>query len=347
MTIIVKRYLPLFSVFLLPNMLQHNRFFTNCQLHPAFGDSLIGAIQEYDTTGVPPGVSGANIAWDYSALTLTNSIPLYHYYFDPSQTSGFSTFPSSTVADSSSDGYFSYYNHAFDSVSFLGKYALNNEMYYAWDPEVKMSCDLNFGSSFSDFYSWYNIGSVCMIYHTYTNRSVTYDAYGTLVLFKVTYPNVARLKIVETTIDTMLCPPNAVPESSIDTTYLWIDMNTNEPVMKWQYHKDIINNVTAKYVHVYSYDHIPAMVLTSAQNIEGVNPDINVYPNPSSGGIFIGSIDNASLDVFNSTGERIMVTVNKIQNQLHADFSSQPEGIYFLHLRNEKESICKKLILKK
>jgi hypothetical protein len=296
---------------------------------------------------VPSGVSGANITWDYSALTLANSTSLYHYYFDPLLTSGFSTFPSSSVADSSVDGYFSYYNHAFDSVSFLGRYSSINEMFYAWDPEIKMSCDLNFGNSFSDYYNWYNIGSVCMIYHTYTNRTVTYDAYGTLVLFKVTYPNVARLKIFETTIDTMLCPPNAVPENSLDTTFLWIDMDTNEPVMKWQYHKDIINNVAVKYVHVYSYDHIPAMVLTAEQNIDGVNPDINLYPNPSSGGISIISIDNASLEVFNSTGERIMVPVNKMHNQFHADLSSQPEGIYFLHVRNEEVSICKKLVLKK
>ena len=317
--------------------------FNSCNLHPAFGDSLIGTAQRYDTTGVSSGTAGANIIWDYSLLTFTNSYPIGHYYSDAANAHGFSLlYSSSNLADSSeSDGYIYYFNYGTDSISYFGKFNDTTEYYHAWNPELEMTCPLNFGNSFSDDYTWHNMGTVCMLYHTYITRSVTYDSYGTLVLFKATYPNCARLKIIENTLDTMFCAPNIIPEVKYDSTYLWIDMNTSEPVMKWHYFHDYTNNIEQKTVEVYPYDHIPAFTVTGIEEALNEN-EISIYPNPAQGKIQVSTTKHqvSGLEIYNVMGEKIISSPDSA-----ADVSSQPSGIYFIQINTSGGRLYKKIIL--
>src|ERR1041385_7302617 len=96
-------FLLLFAIFIFSARAQY--VFNSCNLHPVFGDSLIGTLQQYDTTGVNSGLAGANITWDYSGLSLTGTLPVYHYYFDPATDPWSVIFSSASVAHSIQGGY--------------------------------------------------------------------------------------------------------------------------------------------------------------------------------------------------------------------------------------------------
>ncbi len=78
---------------------------------------------------------------------------------------------------------------------------------------------------------------------------------------------------------------------------------------------------------------------------------ITIFPNPSDGKFQIkadnvGVTPNYELTIFNLQGESVF---NLISNALNAfiDLSDQSNGIYFLQLKNEKETIVKKLVINK
>ena len=74
---------------------------------------------------------------------------------------------------------------------------------------------------------------------------------------------------------------------------------------------------------------------------------IKLYPNPSSGIIYISVPANQkkSIIINNVSGELIYHSENYFQSNLTIDLSLQPKGLYFLNLRTEKEMIRRKIVV--
>jgi GH25 family lysozyme M1 (1,4-beta-N-acetylmuramidase) len=74
-----------------------------------------------------------------------------------------------------------------------------------------------------------------------------------------------------------------------------------------------------------------------------------VYPNPSSGRVNVevtGSA-NTTVRIFNVTGIDVYKKTNLVDFPIHIDLSDNISGMYFVEISNKKQTILKKLILKK
>ncbi len=77
------------------------------------------------------------------------------------------------------------------------------------------------------------------------------------------------------------------------------------------------------------------------------NSSVNIFPNPNKGEFIIDEVkQNAVLIIFNTIGEKI--TEQKITSKKTEIYlSNLPNGIYFVHISSEKESVIQKLSIYK
>lgn len=340
----------LFSVIFLFNV--HAQFiFNSCNNRPDYGDSLKGTQSIYDSTGITPGSSGANAIWNYS-MTLINTKVVSHLYKDPSKTYDTSStssaplFPSANLADLGTNGFLSYYQYESDSIIYLGNYYDLHNYQIVFGSEKNIVCLLGFGNSYSDSYHVHPVG-VCT-YDSYINRTATYDAYGTLNISKSSY-SVARIKFVSQEIDTF-CTPNVPPGFKIDTTYVWYDIASGQPVLSWEYYNDTVNHYINKYIYGYSYTHLPATTIaTSIQEAKQKN-DLILFPNPASRTFsFEGKSSSEKINfiLINSTGMEVRsgnITTSGNTYKSSIDISTISSGIYFLKVTDGNSVWTEKLI---
>jgi predicted RND superfamily exporter protein len=77
---------------------------------------------------------------------------------------------------------------------------------------------------------------------------------------------------------------------------------------------------------------------------------INVYPNPSSGRLFVfietEKNTNVRLNIMNSLGQKIREELVKSNEQIEIDLTGNPAGMYFLNSWLGEQLITKKIILR-
>jgi sugar/nucleoside kinase (ribokinase family) len=74
-----------------------------------------------------------------------------------------------------------------------------------------------------------------------------------------------------------------------------------------------------------------------------VSSELNVYPNPTEGLVFINSAPDGEVTIVNSVGE-IIRTETISGNQTRLDITDQPEGLYLVSLQMETGAITRKII---
>jgi uncharacterized delta-60 repeat protein len=76
--------------------------------------------------------------------------------------------------------------------------------------------------------------------------------------------------------------------------------------------------------------------------------NFNIYPNPSSGYIYIESLDkiDGSIKIYDYLGKKIIEKETDGVNQHSINLSNYPDGIYFINIKSKKGSLTKKIILK-
>jgi hypothetical protein len=93
------------------------------------------------------------------------------------------------------------------------------------------------------------------------------------------------------------------------------------------------------------------VVITSVATIgQNEQPDLKIYPNPSSGKIVLSFTDLFThvkvLSVYNIKGEKILAITPKINNREQTiDLGAQPKGVYLLHVQTRKKIITQKIII--
>jgi thermitase len=92
------------------------------------------------------------------------------------------------------------------------------------------------------------------------------------------------------------------------------------------------------------------LITTGLHDLKDESADFQVFPNPSKGIFTLSSptiLKGAQLDVLNTTGQIILSkNLQNLDNQLSMDIdiSSQPTGIYFIHLKNSETFMTKKVV---
>ena len=71
------------------------------------------------------------------------------------------------------------------------------------------------------------------------------------------------------------------------------------------------------------------------------NPSVSVYPNPTSGVLYVVSGEPQHATLFSITGQKILET-----NATELNFEILPSGVYLLHLQNSKKQISTFKILR-
>lgn len=254
----------------------------SCGQYPAYGDSLVGISTSYDTTGFNSGSTGAGVTWNYAGLVVDTTDVISHYYYNPSTTPGAGSFPDANLADLTPIGQYTYSKSTTDSVTFLGTWSdpANCPTQLFSDPQTSI-CPFVFGNSFSDNYKGYSCGSG-MYGHNSGTRVNTFDGTGTLILPTITYNNVNRIKVIDTSVDSTFLS-NGTPigtTSSILTLYLWIDANTSQGVFLMMDLKSITYNMTFRSIIWSDYSHIPSMVTSVQSAFAEQQSVVSIYPNP-------------------------------------------------------------------
>jgi hypothetical protein len=74
--------------------------------------------------------------------------------------------------------------------------------------------------------------------------------------------------------------------------------------------------------------------------------EINIYPNPSSGKFILDSkITQGEISIYNAIGEKVFISTIQQLTDARIDLSDQPNGIYLVNLKTEKENLIEKIII--
>ncbi|MGZ4068124.1 MAG: T9SS type A sorting domain-containing protein, partial [Bacteroidia bacterium] len=320
-------------------------YHNNCNLHPAWGDSLVSVQTSYDTTGVLAGSGGTGVSWNFSSLTSpTVAVSKTDKFLNPSTTTYGSNFPSANMASLTSGGTVDFYKFSPDSVTELGSYTSpTNCTYPVWDPFRYTICPFNYGSSYVDHYNSYNCGSGTSYSHNYTAVMFTFDGTGSLTLPTTTYPNVIRYKYVSNAIDTTFSSPGVVqsimPYSL--TIYMWSDQsNPLTPVVfVWEDINYPSFGFHSKAIVSMAYTHFPATATAGIENMEK-NDVVKLFPVPATNAINLEIPDNFKIQsskIYDCLGRN----VQENGGSSHIDVGNLNNGIYFIEVKTETGKIFK------
>lgn len=84
---------------------------------------------------------------------------------------------------------------------------------------------------------------------------------------------------------------------------------------------------------------------TTYINEEYSTPEITILPNPANSKIYVGGIENAQAEIFNSEGKMLM-QFTIINNPTCINITNVPSGIYFMRISYNRQSFIKKLLIK-
>ncbi len=89
-------------------------------------------------------------------------------------------------------------------------------------------------------------------------------------------------------------------------------------------------------------DFIMVNVVTNVNQLENLN--ISIYPNPNNGRFTIKLNQNSKVEIINALGK--ILFAEEFSGKQTIDLSQYAEGIYFVKVETEKESIVKKIIIR-
>jgi hypothetical protein len=313
---------------------------------PTLGANVVLAVG--DTNNISEGAAGANKTWDFSAMQKVGNNTGYTH-IAPSATPYSSQFPAATLAYATTSGQgntgYVYYKISSTAFENVGVATSAIQMYYT-NPQVILQYPTTYNSSYTDTYSGSGTNSQNITTYRNGNITITADAWGTLILPQATFNNVLRVKIEQTSVDSIhFMGQDIITENRIVTyNYYRDDIKQQLMGISYTYGKDFFgDDIIIK--SVFYYPDAPNAVTSLAKQ------DIKVYPNPATENIVIENLGNTEATSFTITdvlGKTYLAeTVNYNTQNSKIDVSSLAEGIYFLSLfKNETFIGTEKLIIK-
>lgn len=294
-----------------------------------------------DTTGIVPGLTGANQTWNFSNLTIGTSLNTQSYVSSASTPYG-SGIPSANVAIGVS-GEYAYYKTSPSDMRAEGIADASLTLAYS-DDQLVFTYPFTYNTMVTDSFKG-NCTTSGGDDLFRTGKSITTGVgYGTLILPGGTHNNVLKVKLVQNIRDSI---DGVYTQMNTLTSYYWYDAATMFPLLMIHYIQSYYtfnpgNINKTKYIYVNSV----------AAGVNEINLDnyFSVYPNPSGGKINITSsmsnVQYKSTEVYTIEGEKIyQSTTNTDKSEIN--LSSQPNGVYFLQLKTEQGTATKKIIINK
>ncbi len=130
----------------------------------------------------------------------------------------------------------------------------------------------------------------------------------------------------------------------INLSILGVGPNTSIK-LRWEFGSDGCNGITGWYLDdMVIYNCSEALGINE---VDFLNKNISVFPNPSSGvfNIKLKSISNLKFDIYDITGKVVMSKLNVLENNFKLDLSNYAKGIYFMKIQTDLGSITKKLVV--
>lgn len=339
-------FLAIFSLCLFTTVLIAQPTIT-ANFNPVLGSKVVFAVG--DTNNIDEGAAGANVTWDFSTANKVGNNEEYTH-IAPSATPYTSQYPAATLAYSTTSGqgnagyiYYKISATAFENVGFATSAI---QMYYT-NPQLVLQYPTTFNSSYSDTYEGSGTNSQNITTYRKGNVDVNADGWGTLILPQATFTNVLRVKIEQTTKDSI----NIMGQEII----------TESRIVTYNYYRDDIKQQLMGISYIYSKDFFGGDVITKSvlyypdatNSVENVaQQNIKVYPNPATNNVVIENIGNTEATSYTITDvlgkTYLSETINTDFSSSNVDVSSLAEGIYVVSLFNNKTLVgTEKVIIKK
>ncbi len=300
---------------------------------PVKGDTILMSL---DSTIVSPGVSGANVSWDFSN-SIKQDIFIERVYLDPANTPYAAKFPNAKLCRTDGIGsVYSYWDNSNTSKSIYYGFVEKNiyDQNYNAIPLNYYKFPINFGQSFSDSLSAVTNPGALVGPGKYAFIA---DAWGSLKLPNKTVPNVLRTKSLIYIGDSN--PP--VNSYSLTIEYAWYQAFKKEPLL-------VISTVTIDHEL-----HKKFVIFDNTSKV-GVNETklashINLYPNPAIDLFYLDmndfkTNDDVDLIIFDLQGKEqkhLTITKSNISNPIN--ISCLPKGMYLVNVIVGDKNFTKKI----
>ncbi len=322
--------------FLCLSSLSRSQTLTMDNITPQIGDHFI---THKSLTG-PIGDSGEGITWDLSGLIALDTNMLS--YETPSNHPKATFYPDATVVGISGDA-----GEFLDISSFawqrlgISAPSFAFEVNYSIDPEVFLTFPFHYNQTFNNQFSG-TITSGGVTSPRTGTISVTADGTGTLIMPYGQFNNVLRVKVLETTTDTV----NDIPVTLETLTYSWFQEGIHASIASVIQTTIDTNTTSASYF-------LDESIILSNKSLVTWDAPILVYPNPTSDWVRVDfRLDKPSRvqwQLFSITGRTIVPATSEFkqagQHQIELAVSSLPSGKYMLQLIANGKIATKKIMV--
>ena len=256
------------------------------------------------TLGV--GNAGADQTWDFSSLTLAPQVTITTTSVATAPFSG--SFPGANLFlknTTTASTTYEYYNWNSSIIELVGGSTSTFVQYTFSNPSTIYTFPFSYGNSFTD---------TATLSGSTQSKTVTYDAYGTLITTYGTFNNIIRAKQV----------------TSTGTNYYWFKTNPFVGLL----------TATPSTGSTFNYIFSKPTTLSTTQNEV---KQFSIYPNPTSGNISIKNIDfsNKSMfvKVYNMLGNQIVNNYKLETESANIDLSNYASGLYFIEIADENNKV--------
>lgn len=299
---------------------------------PIIGD--LTQIQFVSPNGLSPEPSGANVSWDFSQLSNTNSAAIEA--ISPSEAPEGTLFPTANIALKMNDTTYTY-----GLIDNTGFYYLGAQLTYAGIPITMIYSDsrkfLQYPFTYLDVYTDFYEGESNVLVTKIKaggESIVVADAYGTLQLPTGTYNDVLRIATLDIEIDSIFVQDIFVSAAtSTRTQFHWYAASSKAPLLSMEIMEAMGTTDTVVF---YSTTGAGVGELSG-----GAISELNIFPNPADDHVVIkySTSQNiaSTISIVNQIGQ--IVLVREIPESKQGSFSENfnistlPSGIYFANVK--------------
>ncbi len=333
-------------------------------------DAIVQLGEEESTTFLPiqtqnwnSGMSGQNINWDYSSLSMGDVCD--YIAMDPMNSPYFDSFPDSDIyfvcTFDDSQGFtteqhtfyqvegdilqlagnvsISISNPAFDSIFIVYTDFLDSATFpYSYEGNSEDTFEARITSYLGD-------QIIVAIQEGTSTHEV--DSYGSLTTPSGIFENTLRVKRIELAENSIPGIPFSSPQESY--RYTWYAEGENGVILNLD--SIVIKDFTGNVQSTELTGSYRTMGPTSTETLSSLKKNITIYPNPTQEEIFVElpNLSDYQLDIYSVQGEKIAFTVTESTDnskRIKLSDSKLSNGIYFIRISdNQNNTKLSKAIL--
>lgn len=334
----MKTLLP--AILLLLSFKSHSQLtLTKAANEPIAGD--IKSTTRFDSSGVIPKATGANISWNFSAITQNTAVNTSTYVL-PSSVPSASNYPGATLVEDQGGGSYAYFKSvSTPSASFesLGFESTGFALTFT-NSAVAVMWPVSYGYANTDTYA----GNVTQPVSGTLNGTITTtgSGSGTITLpGGQTLSNVLQVKTVNTTTLTSGSGFTTITGTIISTDYSYYHSSQKFDVLTVSYQKQNLSSIGGPTVTSTASIRVSNAFVTGLKSHQ-LEAGISVYPNPVSDmlTVNVSSANVSSVAIYSQLGQ-LVYSSNESEK---INVSGLSKGIYILELKTDKGIARKKFI---